>query len=110
MDKQSIKITIIEDSRQEECEAGCGMDWSSPETVAMASQQVKARFGDDVHLTHIDLSEDTVGKVALDWSEEIKNKNLMLPLLVIDGQLRISGQFDIRQLMDTIEVEIEMGV
>jgi len=31
-------------------------------------------------------------------------------MLLINGQVRISGQFDIRQLLDTVEVEKELGV
>ncbi|MBA7696303.1 hypothetical protein ES703_104948 [subsurface metagenome] len=45
----------------------------------------------------------------MEWKEVIKNKGLLLPLLLLNGKLRISGQFDIRQLLDTIEVEIEIG-
>ncbi|MFC2056992.1 hypothetical protein ACFLTO_05460 [Chloroflexota bacterium] len=44
-----------------------------------------------------------------EWSGVIKDRNLLLPLLLINGQLRISGRFDIRQLLDTIGIEIEMG-
>ena len=29
---------------------------------------------------------------------------------ILNGQFIISGQFDIRQLLDTIEVELEIGV
>ncbi len=46
---------------------------------------------------------------ALEWKEIIKNKNLSLPLLLVNGQPRVSGEFDIRQLLDAIEVEIEIG-
>jgi hypothetical protein len=36
------------------------------------------------------------------------DKDLSLPLLIIDGQTRISGQFDIRQLIDAINAEVEI--
>ena len=109
MIKHTIQITIIDDSSREECEAKCGIDWSSPEAVALASQRIKERFGDKIELTYLDLSKPMTNHDALKCNELIKNKNLSLLLLLINGQLRISGQFDIRQLLDTIEAEIEVG-
>ena len=94
---------------REKCDVGCGEDWSSPETLALAEQRIKDRFGDKIQLQYLDLSQTMPNHEALEWNEVIKNKNLSLPLLLINGQPRISGLFDIRQLLDTIEVEIEMG-
>jgi len=39
----------------------------------------------------------------------VRDRNLLLPLLLIDGEPRISGQFDLRQLLDAIEAALEMG-
>jgi disulfide oxidoreductase YuzD len=111
--KDDIQITIINDSRRQECEAECGIDWSSPEAVALASQRIKERFGDKrdrIELAYLDLSKDVTNPEGLAWNEAVKNRNLSFPLLLINGQLRISGRFDIRQLLDVIEVEIEIGV
>jgi disulfide oxidoreductase YuzD len=105
-----IQITIISGSSQGECDAACGTDWSSPEALALASQRIKERFDERVSLTHIDLSRDAENRDVAGWSETIKGKQLSLPVLLVNGQLRISGQFDIRQLLDVIEVEIEIGV
>ena len=109
MAKHDIIITIINDSCQQECEAECGIDWSSPEAMTLASQRIKDRFGNGVQLTYFDLSKQVANHDALEWREVIQNKDLLLPLLLINGQLRISGRFDIRQLLDTVAVEIEMG-
>ncbi|MFC1943347.1 hypothetical protein ACFLWO_02055 [Chloroflexota bacterium] len=109
MTKHAIQITIIDDSSQGECDAGCGEDWSSPEPLALAEQRIKDRFGDKIQLQYLDLSKAVPNHDVLEWNEVIKNKNLLLPLLLINGQPRISGLFDIRQLLDTIEVEIEIG-
>ncbi len=108
--KHTIQITIIDDSRREECEAECGVDWSSPETTALASQRIKNRFGDKLQLAYLDLAKTVANHDALEWNEIINNRNLSLPLLLLNGQLRISGQFNLRQLLDTIEAEIEIGV
>ena len=109
MSNNNIQITIINDSRRQECEADCGIDWSSPEAMVLASQRIKDRFDDEIQLMYFDLSQEVTNPEPLEWSETIKNKDLSLPLLLVNGQLRISGRFDIRQLLDTIEVEIELG-
>jgi len=110
LSESTVQITIINDSRRVECEAGCGTDWSSPEALALASQRIRERFGEEMQPVYIDLSEDTSSRDALKWGKEISDKDLSLPLLLINGQVRISGQFDIRQLLDTVEVEKELGV
>ncbi len=107
MIEHTIEITIIDDSSREECDAGCGEDWSSPETLTLARQRIKDRFDDKIQLQYLDLSKPAPNHDVLEWNEVIKQKNLPLPLLVVNGQPRISGLFDIRQLLDTIEVEIE---
>ena len=109
MARHDIQITIIDGSSQGECNAGCGEDWSSPETLALAEQRIKDRFGDKIQLQYLDLSKVLPDHDIPVWNEVIKNKNLPFPLLLINGQLRISGLFDIRQLLDTIEAEIEIG-
>ncbi len=109
MSKKIIEVTIVDDRRREDCQAECGTDWSSPEVLALASQRIQERFGDKIKLAYLDLSkarEDT----SQGWSHELsEDKSLPLPRLSLNGQLRISGLFDLRQLLDTIEVEIELG-
>ena len=107
--KPTIQITIIDASKGAKCDAHCGIDWSSLEAVALASQRIKDRFGDGIRLEFLDLSKAPAGHDAIEWDQVIKDKNLSLPLLLINGQLRISGQFDIRQLLDAIEAELEIG-
>ena len=107
--KDTIRITILDDTRKQECEAACGEDWSLPETLALANQRIKDRFGDSAKLEYLDLTRVTANQQTLDWNRAIRDKNLSLPLLLINGELRIAGQFDIRQLLDAVEAEIEIG-
>ncbi len=100
------KITIIDDSKGEKCEANCGIDWSSPEAVALATKRIKDRFGDGVELEYLDLSQPMVKHHVLELNQQLRN--LPLPLLVINGQPRISGQFDIHLLLDAIDAELEI--
>jgi len=106
LNKQDIQVIIVDDSEAEKCEANCGVGWSSAELLTLASQGVKDRFGDRVRLEYVDLSEPVNSHRDLGLPQRIKE--LPLPLLVIDGEPRISGRFDIRMLLDAIEAEIEI--
>ena len=104
--RQNIKVIIIDDTKSEKCEANCGADWSSDEALTLASQRIKDRFGGRVQLEYIDLSKPAGSHCDPGLTRRIKG--LPLPLLVIDGEPRISGRFDIRMLLDVIEAETEM--
>ncbi len=106
--KQTIQITIVDDSKGEKCEARCGIVWSSPEAISSASQLIEDRFGDKIQLEYLDLSEPVANHRLLKLNQEVRDKNLSLPLLLINGKPRISGQFDIRLLLDAIEAEMEI--
>jgi len=103
-----MQITVIDDSKAEKCEAHCGIDWSSKEAITLINQRIKERFGGRVKLEYLDLSKPRTGR-ALELNQLVKDENLPLPLLVINGQPRISGQFDIRHLLDAIDAEMEIG-
>jgi len=110
LNKPKIQIIILDDSTRRVCDADCGEDWSSPEAIALAHQRIIDRFGDNIQLEYIDLSSGTANHHTSEWSQVIRDRNLLVPLLLVNGELRISGQFDIRQLLDVIEAEIEMGI
>ena len=108
--KPTIQVTIVYDSKSknEECDAHCGIDCSSTEAITLINERTKERFGKRIQLEYLDLSKPETGQRALELSKVVKNKNLPLPLLLINGQPRISGQFDIRLLLDAIDAEIEI--
>lgn len=111
MDKNPVKVTIINDPlKKQDCDASCGADWSSLQTLDLARKQVNERFGGNIQLTYMDIAGETAGSEPDKWMVALKEHNLSVPLLVINGQLRISGNFNIRQMMDAIEVEMEMEV
>jgi hypothetical protein len=101
-----IPVTVVYDSSKVKCEAACGLDWTSAETVAMIKQRTKDRFGNTAILEILDLSSGD--KRVPELKERIRRNNLSLPLLLVNNEVRISGEFDARQLMDAIEVEKEI--
>lgn len=109
MINDTIQITILDDTSREECETSCGEDWSSPEALTLARQRIQDRFGEKVQLEYLDLSNASASRQISEWSQLIRSKNLSVPLLLIDGETRIARQFDVRQLLDAVEAEIEIG-
>ena len=105
-----IEVTIINDPARKDCDASCGTDWNSKDSLDLAEEQVKNRFGNRVQLTYLDLAGIEEVDSLIDWREKINNENLSVPLLVLNGRLRITGNFDIRQMLDVIEAELEIGV
>jgi len=106
--KHTSQVVIVEDSKGEKCDVHCGVDWSSVEAITLASQRIKDRFGDKIQLEYLDLSKPIANRHALELFQGIKNKDLSLPLLLINSKPRISGQFDIRLLLDAINAELEL--
>ena len=106
--KHTIQIIIVDDSKGEKCNAHCGIDWSSAEAIALASQRIKDRFSNKIELQYLDLAKPMTTRQALKLKQQITNENLNLPLLIINGEPRISGQFDIRLLLDAIDAEMEI--
>ncbi|MBI4284510.1 MAG: hypothetical protein HY670_01240 [Chloroflexi bacterium] len=103
--KAPLTVTIAASRQAESCEAACGLDWTAAENAALARQRVKERFGERVQMEFLDLSS---GGPAAPLAERVKREELSLPLLLVDGAVRISGNFDFRLLLDTIDAGLEM--
>ena len=108
MAPDGIRVVVLGGSAPGECEAGCGTDWSAAESISLASERIRERFGQEIDIEYIDAADKT-SPVADEWRGKIREKDLSLPLLLLNNRLRISGQFDVRQLLDVIEIELEVG-
>jgi hypothetical protein len=104
-----IKVTILNDTRtfQFRCEMACGEDWSSADARDNAAKSIKERFGSRAKLEYIDLAK-TRRKNAPELKDLVKSAELVLPALLIDGRPRITGSFDLRQMLDMIDAEKEL--
>jgi len=108
--KARLQVSIIDESGRRDCAAACGTEWSSPDALSLAQQQVKSRFDDDAHLEYLDLVQGLPGQQAEEWRKAIRERDLSVPLLVINGRVRLAGRFDVRQIIDAIEAEMEIGI
>ncbi len=105
---RAVRITIIDDSTADLCDANCGVDWSKPEAVDLARERISERFGDRAKLEYLDLPNARRTKRLHDIREKIAG--LPMPVLLSNGHPRIAGEFDTRQLLDVIEADLETEV
>lgn len=101
-------MTIIDDSRVSRCEGRCGLDLSAPERIRSIADLLKKIYGDAVRLDYYDVCGSSAEGSRLPLPEEVVAGTWSLPLLLVNGKLRISGYFDLRLMQDVIQAEIEM--
>lgn len=107
MVKPTMLITIADDSTGALCDVDCGTDWSSSQIRTLAAERIEEKLSGRGQLEYIDLPQEGDSQRALELKQEIGD--ILLPALLINGQVRIAGNFDIRQILDAIEVEMELA-
>ncbi|HLE02873.1 MAG TPA: hypothetical protein VI877_05225 [Dehalococcoidia bacterium] len=80
------------------CAEHCGVDWTDQENQKLARQNLRQFFGDMVELEFHDAEQ-----APPDIARGLKEGGLLLPLLVINGRVRLQGFFDFRRLRDMVE-------
>jgi len=103
--ESKLQITIVGDSSRQACAANCGVDWSSAETLNAVKRQVLERYGHDVSIDYIDISK--AADIELKRIKPLID-GLTMPVLLVNDKPRIIGEFDSRQLMDVIEIDLEI--
>lgn len=103
-------ITVLDDSRVGRCNAGCGVNWSKKEELERASEQIKRQLRDDFILEYLDMAQPEVAKKFSPIVQKARKAALLYPLLIINGGIRISGDFDLRMLADMIDASRELGI
>lgn len=105
----SIQVTVFDNSQGEKCEGRCGLDLSAPGALESITELLNKLYGGSVQLEYLDLAEPSISSAHPEIVERVRVESLSLPLLLINGKLRISGYFDIRLLQSAIQIETEMG-
>ena len=103
-----LPVIIVDDSEMQECDAGCGTDWSLSVSLDLLKERIKEKFNDKIVIDYVDISKGESSQQKLEWRRLIEDNSLPVPLLLVDGELRMSGQFDIRQILDAIETHMEI--
>ena len=106
MPESKVKITIVDDtSSSSRCGAGCGTDWSKTESIETAREEIRDRFGKRASLDYVDLVAPSKPAVARKVRSTVKG--MPIPVLLANGRPRIAGEFDVRQILDVIEADLE---
>lgn len=106
--RSKVSVTVLDGAGRAGCEARCGLDLSSPEVMRSTAEALRRRFGSRVELHYTSL--DAMGPAApAGIAERIRDGDLALPLLLVNGKPRISGCFDLHSMQEVIQAEIEMA-
>ena len=106
MPERKVRITIVDDtSSPRACTGNCGTDWSSAESTNATREQISARFGGLAELEYVDLHRAGNKPVTAKLRGTVTG--MPFPVLLADGRPRIAGEFDLRQILDVIEVDLE---
>ena len=107
MPRNRIQALIVFDSTAKSCEAACGLNWADANNLNILKKRLTERLGDRIAVELLDISgeNDRVNQIEI----KIAREKLRLPLLLVDGKVRISGEFDIRQVLDAAEAAIEVS-
>lgn len=104
-----MRVVIVNHSGSIHCQVGCGWDWSQPDHLKLAEERLHSRYGSLVQLDYIDLARSGSPPLAECQTDEMEEEEMRFPRLVINGKMKIAGDFDMRMLLDAVEVEAEMG-
>jgi disulfide oxidoreductase YuzD len=100
--KPPISVTIFDDSSSEHC-LGCG------EHFELVIQHLKEKYGDEVVVEHLDLAQPATRFQHQEVVNRVKGSGLMLPLVAINGVLRLCGGVEYRTIVEAIETQKEVG-
>ena len=103
-----MRVVIVNHSGSIHCQMGCGWDWSQPETLKLAEERLHSRYGSQVQLDYIDVARSGSPPPVECLTEEME-EGARFPRLLINSKMKIAGDFDMRMLLDAVEVEAEMG-
>lgn len=100
----TVRVTIFDHSKEEHCSGYCGVAWSLEE-IAFVTEHLKRKYGDGVEVEYIDLARSEAPPEIID---RVRTYNLPLPVVAINGVLKLSGCVEYRAIMEAIEAQREV--
>lgn len=105
----AVQVIILDSNRSQKCEVGCGLNWSSPELLQNTQVLFQRLYEDSVRVEYLDLDNSQTRHLYSAIVRRVEEENLPLPLLMLNGRIRLSGYFDLRMLQDAIQAEMELS-
>lgn len=111
-----VKVTIFDDTASSacaECSAQCEFPWRPQEMVAITAAELRQRLGEEVEVEFIDLAHPPKADGG-PYGEIIaqgRAKPYLLPLVAVNGVLRLSGGLSTQRIIQVIDTvrEVEGG-
>ncbi len=111
MGSSSIRVAIFDQRGEGKvCLEGCGADWCAPEVQQEATERLRQIHGDQVRVEFVDLADPGWQARNPQVAANVQSGGLHLPLLMINSEVRITGHFDLRQLVDAVEAQEELDI
>ncbi len=105
----TMEVVVVEHREMgKPCTEGCGTDWLVEENQRLAHEIVQRAFGPGVSLRFVNLAEPAAQEANRELMERVRSEGLPLPALLINGEVKIAGYFDLRMLNDMIDVAREL--
>ncbi|MBI4302668.1 MAG: hypothetical protein HY664_08685 [Chloroflexi bacterium] len=96
-EEKPLRVTICQNSLDEGCVAGCG------EPIDFIIQHLERRYGKTVILEQVDLANHSSCEQNQQLVRDIRQNQLPLPLLAVNGIPKIYGRMDFRMVSEVIE-------
>ena len=90
----ALQIKIINGDCNTLCQTKCGTNWSSPDIRTQVTKELKERYGNSIKIEYT--------------RAEVRDSNKG-PILMLNGQIWLTDQFDTLHLIEIIETELELG-
>ncbi len=107
MTSPKIQVTIIGDSAAASCEGECTTDWTKADNQETARAAVARRIGKDAAVEFLDAMTNAGDSRQMALIKRVRSEKLPFPVLMLNGNPRIDGPFDLRMLIDVIEAEMD---
>lgn len=98
-----IRVTIFDDSSGEHCPSGCG------DSIDFVTEYLKEKYGEAVEVEYLNLAQPAVRRRNPEIIARIEEQGLLLPLVAINGRLKLSGNMEYRAIVEAIETLKEVG-
>ena len=105
MTSAPIRVTIFDNTGEAQC-TGCCRPNRSLEEIAVVTQQLQGKYGDGVEVEYIDLADSENDDIM----GQIRAHELPLPVVSINGVLRLAGGAGYRDIVELIETLKEVGL
>ncbi len=111
---EPAKVAIFDDTTNSacaECSAECEFPWRPEEVAAMTAAELRQRLGEEVEVEFIDLAQVRPGGPYGELIAQGRARPHLLPLVAINGVLRLSGGLNAQRIIQVIDTlrEVERG-